>query len=343
MPTLYVDTQGAWVVKRDNEVLVVKEGTTLTRVPVEKLEQLVIMGRGVQASTALLIELMERGIMTSICDERGSRIYGHIVPPAASRLAGLRSQQMIAVHTDVVALELARAMIVAKLTNQRALLATTGWAAAPTAIGQIEASLVALGTANTIDVVRGYEGAGAAAYFGAWRASLPPSWAFGGRAFYPPPDPVNALLSFGYTLALNEVRRAVELSGLDSYLGTFHVIEAGRPSLALDLLEEFRPLLVDRLVLDFAQGGQMGRESFERPAERPDAVYLTGPGRERFIERYEALLASPATLPDGKQTPWRRVITLQAQALARVFRGEQERYIGFTGGDAPRRSRPRQP
>jgi len=284
---------------------------------------------------------MERGIPASICNERGSRLYGHIVPPGASRLAGLRSQQMVAVHTPAIALELARAMVAAKLTNQRGLLTATGWEAAPTAVGQIDVSLAGLSTAATIDIVRGYEGSGAAAYFGAWRAALPASWAFGGRNYYPPPDPINALLSFGYTLALNDVRLAVELTGLDPYLGTFHVIEAGRPSLALDLLEEFRPLLVDRMVLELAQGGQIGREAFERPAERADAVYLTQAGRQRFIERYEALLNSAATLPDGQRTTWRRVLLLQAQALARVFRGEQERYSGFTGGDAARRGRPR--
>ena len=78
----------------------------------------------------------------------------------------------------------------------------------------------------------------AAAYFGAWRAALPKTWGFDGRAFYPPPDPINAMLSFGYTLALHDVLTAIQITGLDPYLGTFHVIEAGRPSLALDLLEE---------------------------------------------------------------------------------------------------------
>jgi CRISPR-associated protein Cas1 len=179
-------------------------------------------------------------------------------------------------------------------------------------------------------MLRGYEGTAAAAYFGAWRVALPPSWGFDGRKFYPPPDPVNALLSFGYTLALNDMLTAVQITGLDPYLGTFHVVEAGRPSLALDLLEEFRPLVVDRLVLELVRRNAITRERFARPAERPEALYLDQAGRALFVDRYEALLESKTSLPSGEQTTLRRMMLLQAQALARVVRGEQEQYAGYT-------------
>lgn len=329
MPTLYVSQQGAQVRKRDNQVLVTHEGKTLEEIPIEKLEQLVVMGRGVQVSTALLISLVERGVPISYTNQSGSRHYCNVAP-AVSRFGELRTSQMFAIHTPERALELARAIVAAKLANQRSLLLLAGWTAAPPAVTQIEAALAGLAGAASVDIVRGYEGAAAAAYFGAWRATLPASWGFGGRAYYPPPDPVNAMLSFGYTLALNDVLSAVQLTGLDPYLGTFHVVEAGRPSLGLDLLEEFRPLLVDRLVLELIQGGKLGRGQFERPPGRPDAIYLGEEGRALFVDRYETLLASPVALPTGERTPWRRVLLLQAQAMARVFRGEQERYAGFT-------------
>jgi CRISPR-associated protein Cas1 len=102
--------------------------------------------------------------------------------------------------------------------------------------------------------------------------ALPPAWSFNGREFYPPPDPVNALLSFGYTLALHDMLTAVQITGLDPYLGTFHVLEAGRPSLGLDLLEEFRPVLIDRLGLDLLRANAITREQLERPPQRQDAV-----------------------------------------------------------------------
>ncbi|MDZ4721235.1 MAG: CRISPR-associated endonuclease Cas1 [Roseiflexaceae bacterium] len=328
MPTLYVQEQGATVRKKDNQVQVTKEGQILSDIPLAKIDQVVLMGRGVQMSTALLIDLVERGIPVTFTNQHGSRHY-FTAAPTPSRFGELRTRQMLFVNTPDQALELARAIVLAKLINQRALLATTGWASAPAAILQIDAALASAQAATTVDILRGYEGTAAAAYFGAWRAALPPIWGFSGRAFYPPPDPINALLSFGYTLALNDVLTAVQITGLDPYLGTFHVVEAGRPSLGLDLMEEFRPLLVDRLVLDVLRTGAITRERFERPPQRPDAVYLDQAGRALFVDRYEALMQSRVTLRGNEQTTLRRVLLLQAQAVARVIRGEQQRYVGF--------------
>ncbi len=329
MPTLYVQEQGTMVRKRDNQVLVTKEGKTLSEVPLAKIDQVVLMGRGVQLSTALLIDLLERGIPVTITNQHGSRHYATLTA-GPSRFGDLRVSQMQFVNTPARALALAREIVRAKLTNQRRLLAATGWAAAATAAVQIDAALTAAASAANVDILRGHEGAAAAAYFGAWRASLPPAWGFGGRAFYPPPDPINAMLSFGYTLALHDVITAVQITGLDPYLGTFHVIEAGRPSLALDLLEEFRPIIVDRLVLDLIRTSALSRDHFSRPQERPDAVYLDDTGRALLVQRYEAALQAKMRLPTGEQTPLRRIILLQVQAAARVLRGEQERYVGYT-------------
>jgi CRISPR-associated protein Cas1 len=329
MAILYVQEQGATVRKRDNQILITKDGETLQTVPLAKLDQVVLMGRGVQISTALLVDLIERGVPVTLTNQHGSRHYATLTA-GPSRFGALRTQQMYFVNDPARALELARSIVQAKLINQRWLLTTTQWPSAPAAIMQIDAALSSLTTATTIDMVRGYEGAAAAAYFGAWRVALPPAWGFKGREFYPPPDPVNALLSFGYTLALHDVLTAVQITGLDPYLGTFHVMEAGRPSLGLDLLEEFRPVLVDRLVLDLLRTNAITREQFERPPQRQEAVYLNEAGRALFVQRYEAIMNSKVKLPSGEQTLYRRVMLLQAQAAARLIRGEQERYVGFT-------------
>lgn len=329
MATLYVQEQGAQVRKKDNQVLVTKDGVTLREVPMAKLDLVVLMGRGVQMSTALLIDLTERGIPVTLTNQQGSHFYG-MWTAGPSRFGALRAEQTRLVQTPARALECARWIVQAKLANQRALLAAMNWPATKAAIGQIEDALRNLVNAGTMDAVRGYEGAAAAAYFGAWRVSIPPAWSFAGRAYYPPPDPVNALLSFGYTLALHDMLTAIHLTGLDPYLGTFHALETGRPSLALDLLEEFRPLLVDRPVLDLIRTNAITRAQFERPSDRPGAIYLNASGRARFIERYQALLQSQVRVANGEQTSLRRVLLLQAQTFARVVRGEQERYVGFT-------------
>lgn len=334
MPTLYVQEQGSKVQKRDHEVLVTKDGEVLQALPVAHIDQVVLMGRGVQMTTAALVDLLLKDIPILITNQQGSKLYVSLTR-GVSRFGELRTQQMYLVHTPDRALELARAMVLAKLHNQRALLARTGWASAAAAITQIGQQMRSLAAATTIDMVRGYEGAAAAAYFGAWKLAVSPTWRFGGRAFYPPPDPINAVLSFGYTLALNDVLAAVQMTGLDPYLGTFHVIEAGRPSLGLDLLEEFRPLLIDRLVLELVTTGALTPAQFERPPQQPEAIYLNAAGRALFVQRYQALMLSPAPLPDGTQTTLRRVVLLQAYAVARVIRGEQAQYVGYTGEPLP--------
>jgi len=329
MTTLYVQEQGATVRKKDQQILVIKDGQTLREIPLQTVDQIVLMGRGVQISTALLIDLVGRGVPVLVTNQRGSRVYG-VWDNGPSRFAELRTQQMHTMNDPSRVPAIGRAIVTAKLANQRAMLAATRWNAAATAITQIDRHMASIATATTIDMVRGYEGAAAAAYFGAWRASLPPAWGFTVRAYHPPPDPVNAMLSFGYTLALNDLLAAVHQVGLDPYLGAFHVAEAGRPSLALDLLEEFRPLLIDRLVLGLISTSTMTRAQFERPAQRPEAVYLNQDGRALFVSRYEALLAGMVPLASGERTTARRVLLLQAQALARVIRGEQEAYVGYT-------------
>ncbi len=329
MPTLYVHEQGTTVRKRDEQVLVTRGDQTLQEIPLNNIEQVVLMGRGVQLSTALLVELLGRGIPVMLTNQRGSRHYATLTV-GPSRFGDLRIAQMQRVNEPAWALELARAVIQAKLANQRTLLGRTGWPTAKASTLQITAAANGAARAADIDAVRGFEGAGAAAYFGAWRIALQKQWGFQGRAFYPPPDPVNALLSFGYTLLLHDVLTAVQFTGLDPYLGTFHVIESGRPSLALDLIEEFRPIAVDRMVLELVERGQIRRDQFERPTQRPDAVYLDATGRALLVKQYEAVLQAPMALPTGEQTPLRRIILLQAQAAARVVRGEQAQYVGYT-------------
>src|SRR3712207_4481810 len=171
MATLYVQEQGAKVRKKDNQILVTKDEHTLREIPLAQLDQVVLMGRGVQISTALLVDLFERGVPVTLTNQHGSRHYATLTP-GPSRFGELRTAQTLFVGSPAQALELARAIVRAKLVNQRAFLAGTGWPAAAPASAQIDAALASLPTATTVDMVRGYEGAAAAAYFGAWRAAL---------------------------------------------------------------------------------------------------------------------------------------------------------------------------
>ncbi|ABY36570.1 MAG TPA: CRISPR-associated endonuclease Cas1 [Chloroflexus aurantiacus] len=328
MATLYIQEQGTTVRKRDNQIIIIRDGSILQEIPLNKVDQIVLMGRGVQISTALLVELLLRGIPVMITNQHGSRHYATL-SAGPSRFGPLRLRQSQLIIDPVWSLELVRGIVAAKLAAQRLILSGTGWPSAAGAIAQIDTALQRLPAATTLDIARGFEGAAAAAYFGAWRNVFQQGWGFQGRAFHPPPDPINALLSFGYTLLLHDVLSAVQFTGLDPYLGVFHAVETGRPSLALDVMEEFRPLVVDRLVLSLITTGTITRSQFVRTqSEQPNAIYLTPDARKLVVSRYEALMKAPFRLSDGTQTAMRRVILLQTQMVARMIRGEQAAYEG---------------
>ncbi|MDN5272762.1 CRISPR-associated endonuclease Cas1 [Chloroflexus sp. MS-CIW-1] len=328
MATLYIQEQGTIVRKRDNQIIITRNNDILQAIPLNKVDRIVLMGRGVQISTALLVELLQRGIPVMLTNQHGSRHYATL-SAGPSRFGALRLRQSQLVVDPAWSLALAKGIITAKLTAQRMVLASTGWASAVGVITQIDHAIRGLAGSTTLDMARGFEGAAAAAYFGAWRSAFQQGWGFQGRAFYPPPDPINALLSFGYILLLHDVLAAVQFTGLDPYLGVFHAIEAGRPSLALDVMEEFRPLVVDRMVLDVITTGAITRSQFERAnTKQPNAMYLTPDARKLVVSRYEALMKAPVRLADGTQTAMRRVVLLQTQMVARIVRGEQASYEG---------------
>ena len=171
-------------------------------------------------------------------------------------------------------------------------------------------------------------------------------WGFERRAYYPPPDPINAVLSFTYSLLLRDVVTACELIGLDPYLGFFHVIDYGRPSMALDLMEEFRPIVADSVVLEAVNRPFIGLQDFEAvdlseaEEERPpdqepkastQAVYLAKDGREKIIHMYETRVNEQVfASPDGDRTSYRHIFQLQAQKMARFVLGEAHFYEPFT-------------
>ena len=191
-------------------------------------------------------------------------------------------------------------------------------------------SIQQVGSATNAESLRGIEGAGTAAYFGVLGNFLPEELHFKGRNRRPPKDPANALLSFGYALLANSVEGAVYLAGLDPYLGFLHVVDYGRPSLALDLMEEFRPVLVDALVLDLANHGRVRSEDFE---ERDGGVFLQGEGRKRLIEGYQRRLeervAYPVSAERVERISYRRCLEYQVRRLARVVLGEEAAYKAF--------------
>jgi len=332
MSVVYVREQGAVVRRRGERLLVTKNDRRLMDIPLIHLEQLALFGN-VQLTAPAMALLLQREVDVVFFSSRG-RFRGRLMH-TGSKFAALRHAQLQRMTDQDAAMNIARQIVGGKLANQRSLLL---WKAHQVSSPDIQTALdraaKGIGTmlyrakqARSLDSLRGYEGKAGAYYFAALKTLLAPEWGFRGRAYYPPPDPFNAMLSFGYSLLLKDATAAVQLVGLDPYLGFFHAIAYGRPSLALDVMEEFRPLLVDTVALQLVNNGLITPSDFVRTgrAERP--IELGDQAMERLINAYEERLASRVTHPgSGQQVTYRRCLELQVRQLARLILGKTRRY-----------------
>jgi CRISPR-associated protein Cas1 len=200
-------------------------------------------------------------------------------------------------------------------------------------MADLDKSLPKLPTARSIDQLNGLEGAASAAYFKAFRGALVHDWGFDARAYHPPKDPVNGLLSLGYTLLYNDVYGAVNLVGLDPYMGFYHQPKHGHACLASDLMEEHRCVLVDRLVLTALNLQTIKPDDFE--AKVDGRVTLKPEALKWFFALYAQAINERTHYPyTDIQTTYRQVIELQVRHFARVLTGEESLYHPFDAGKA---------
>lgn len=346
MTTIHIREQGAMVRRRGERLIVSKSGEILDEFPFAKVEEVALYGN-VQVTAQAMATLLERDVRVVYFSAYG-KIRGW--SGKGSKQALLRREQYRLMSDSEVNLRLAKAVVEGKIHNQRVLLQrqTRRTAAltqrdedvprGPLDMGLFNKALngmMQMGRsaqqASSLDSLRGYEGKAAANYFMAIKSLLDPAWGFERRLFHPPPDPFNSLLSFCYSLLTNDVLAAVNVVGLDAYLGFFHEIDYGRPSLALDLMEEWRPLVADALALELVNRHTLRPEDFvqtgrkERPVqlgEQPLAQVLQAYGRRMQIVVHHPLAGGPA----GGETPLRRAIELQVRRLARVLTGVEQQY-----------------
>jgi CRISPR-associated protein Cas1 len=332
---LYVQEPGSHVGRRSEHLVVRKDNRELTRVPIHAVRQVVVFGN-VQVSTQTLETLAANDVPVAYLTGYG-RFVGAFVP-AVPKNVGLREAQFRRFADPLERLTLAKAVVRAKLANQRALLMrslrTDGDRGSdePAARGIAEL-LRRLDDAGSVDTLLGLEGQGAALYFGEFGRFLkaPPSgrgFDFTARNRRPPRDPVNALLSFAYALLTKDCFAAVCAVGFDPYKGFFHSEKHGKPSLALDLLEEFRPVIADSVVLTLVNNEMVGPGDF---VTWRDACQLTERGRKAFFQAYEQRKATVVTHPVyGYRMSYSRMLEVQARMLAAYVRGSVPAYAGFT-------------
>ena len=191
----------------------------------------------------------------------------------------------------------------------------------------MEALLPKLHTATTLDQLMGYEGSAAAAYYRVLRTLLKTDLGFERRQAHPPTDPVNALLSLGYTLLYNQMFAAVNIVGLDPYQGFFHQRKHGHAALASDLIEEWRAIIVDSVVLTVINRREIKLQDFQRSEHGPR---LSKAALQRFVSRYDARVRDTVFVPAIKgKTSYRRAFELQVRQLVQVLSGEQATYEPF--------------
>ncbi len=358
---------------RGRRLVVEKDEEEVLSVPAVHVDQVLIFGN-VTVTTPALSFLLDRGISTVFLTTEG-RYKGRLEGPTGGN-GPLRLLQYQRVSDSAWALEVARAMVAAKLHNMRALLrryarrAETGQstdgetlpgpeeavsppgkpAPAPdraeeeslppvpgegerleklrAAADDLTVLIDHLGRCRSLLSLNGMEGRGTAVYFSVFRHLIRrPGWTFTGRVRRPPGDPVNVLLSLGYTVLAHNVESAVRTVGLDPYLGFLHQVEYNRPSLALDLMEPFRPIVVDSVVLRCINNGIVLPEHFAADPKGPYPVRLVDEGRSRFIRELEGRLNLTFTDPEsGERVTYRRLLELQARQIARALQtGERFR------------------
>lgn len=343
MAVLYVTEPGAVLTKSGQRLQVEKQGQVIHWVHAHRLQQVVLLGP-VSLSAGALAFLLQEGIDTVFLSTHG-RYRGRLLQEFGKNVE-LRRRQYRLFDTPEVQLQLARSYIRGKISNCRLLLRRYNYSLQRPEITAALHQLRRLGeqvqTAASPEQVMGLEGAAAAAYFGVFGLLLrAPGIEFSGRNRRPPRDPANVLLSLGYTLLANALQTQVLVTGLDPYLGCLHRPEYGRPSLVLDLMEEFRPLLVDSVVLgclnrrtitplDFYRPEDQEPPAFPWAAVAPERegypIILAHTGMKKFIAQFEARLQQRVLyLPSRERLTYRQVLLAQVRRLVR-FLQEGEPY-----------------
>lgn len=334
--TLYVTLDGAYLRKDGLNVVVELEGVEKMRVPVHLLGSVAVFGR-VSLSPALMGSLAEAGVVCAFFGMHG-RFLARVEGPVSGNVL-LRREQYRCMDDPAGCTGVARSMVVAKALNQRGVLQRAmrdhgaGWSeVTQTAVAAAIARMqdIARRAAHEIDLdrLRGHEGEAAALYFGVFAPMVrtpEPGLVFNGRSRRPPMDPVNALLSFVYTMLVHDCRGALEGVGLDPAAGFLHRMRPGRPSLALDLMEELRANLADRLVLSLLNRREVGMADF-RVMEN-GAVLLAEDSRKTVLAAWQERKKDEVEHPFLKErTSLGLLPHLQASLLARTLRGDLDAY-----------------
>jgi CRISPR-associated protein Cas1 len=327
MGTVYVTQDDSFISKVDERLNVKFEKKVILDVPLIKVDGLVVMGRA-SISPAAIFELIDKKIPLTFLTQNGK--YLASLEPEMGKNIFVRTAQWKAAGESVQALHVTQGFVRGKLKNYRQTLVQTQRRYEldlNAGITQLSHAIASLEKATSINSMRGFEGAGSAAYFGCFNQLIRvDNFSFTTRNRRPPTDPVNSLLSLGYSLLRHDIQGALNIVGFDPYLGYLHTERYGRPSLALDLMEEFRPLIVDAVVLTAINRRMLAPKDFiTEPVS--GAVSLTKEGLHTFLRLYQEKKLTKFKHPVmQKQYTYQETFEIQARLLAKYLMGEIEKY-----------------
>ena len=334
--TLYVTSENSYLALDGENVVVLNGNTEMGRVPLHNLESIVSFGyRG--TSPALMGACAERNIALCYLTPQG-KFLARISGKTKGNVV-LRQQQYASSKDEIVSLEIAKNCIIGKVYNARWVLERAirdhslqiDAEKVKAASNFLKDSLTLIQNSQSKDQLRGYEGEAASIYFGVFDQLIlqqKKDFIFTGRNRRPPLDPVNAMLSFVYTLLTNMVTSALESVGLDPYVGYLHVDRPGRASLSLDLVEELRAVMADRFVLSLINRKMVTGKNFSR--QENGAILMDDEFRKRVLMEWQSRKKEMITHPYlQEKVEWGMVPYVQALLLARYLRGDLDGYPVF--------------
>ena len=331
--TLYITTQGAYLNQDGETVVISVNHETIQRLPLHTICGIVCFGQ-VSCSPPLLGACSERGIHVSFLSEYGA-FWARITGPVSGNVL-LRREQVRRADNTSATLELARNFVLGKITNSRTVLqraqrdhgADDATAHTITMLANV---MLRVRNADNIDVLRGLEGEAANHYFGAFDSMIvaqKTTFFMQARSRRPPLDPLNTLISFLYTILAHDCEAALEGVGLDPQIGFLHALRPGRPSLALDLMEEFRAILADRVALSLINMNQVNAKGFE--TTESGAVFMDKETRKTVLTAWQKKKTETLQHPFlNEKIEIGLLPHAQALLLARYLRGDLDAYPPF--------------
>jgi CRISP-associated protein Cas1 len=323
MSQIFLSLPGSKLRLQNGRYIVTLREETIFETPCEGVREVILLG-GTQVTTQAMRHLLTHQARLHLLTQE-ERHIGSLEPSSSGKPDTLRAQVRQTDRADW-RLGIAKTLVTAKLENSRVvLLRLARDHNSPLAAEAAEFQRLAMARAQSAESeneVRGFEGIAAQAHFAALGEIIPLYWGFGIRKRRPPPDPINAMLSFGYTLLLTRMISAVQSAGLHPGIGCLHVSHGARPALALDLIEEFRAALVDRFVLNIALRGLLKPEEFTYTTQ---GCRFSSRARDHFIRLWEARVQTTVTHQELTLT-YARLIRKQAMSFAAFVRLELAEY-----------------